>query len=98
MISVWFVASDGTRQEVKVENGRVKDELRLPESVDELRLKIAASAPLDTVLVNVTVTDRSPSRAQAIADAVGRQFANRDDIKVPAGVSAAMPATGPPRS
>src|SRR4051794_1807999 len=82
---------------------RVKDELRLPESVQELSKKITASAPLDTVLVNVTVTDRSPARAQAIADSVGRQFTVRvNELETPQGanvspvkVSVAQPPTLP---
>lgn len=67
---------------------RVKDELHLPQSVDELRSEISATAPLDTVLVDVTVTDASPQRAAAIAGSVGRQFANRvNELETPQGQS-----------
>jgi succinoglycan biosynthesis transport protein ExoP len=82
---------------------RVKDELHLPESVTHLRAEISASAPLDTVLVDVTVSDPSPGRARAIADSLGRQFANRiNELETPQGqktspvkVSVAQPPTLP---
>ncbi|MEU9389984.1 Wzz/FepE/Etk N-terminal domain-containing protein [Streptomyces sp. NPDC048324] len=44
-------------------------ELGLPTTSDHLAKKINATAPLDTTLVDIKVTDRSPVRAQAIADA-----------------------------
>jgi capsular exopolysaccharide synthesis family protein len=37
--------------------------------------EVSASAPLNTVLVNVHVTDTSPQRAQAIANALSDEFA-----------------------
>jgi succinoglycan biosynthesis transport protein ExoP len=49
-------------------------ELRLSKSVQGVQDAISASVPTDTVLLNVKVTDRSPRRAKAIADAIGRQF------------------------
>ena len=39
-----------------------------------LARKISASAPLDTVLINVSVTDESPDQARRIANAVAEQF------------------------
>jgi capsular exopolysaccharide synthesis family protein len=36
--------------------------------------EVSATAPANTVLLNVTVTDRSPLRAQAIAAGIGRTF------------------------
>lgn len=82
---------------------RVKQDLQLPETTDKLRKEITASAPLDTVLVNVTVTDSSPTRAAAIADDVGRQFAERvNELETPQGgavspvkVSVAQPPSVP---
>lgn len=82
---------------------RVKDELRLPEPVERLRSEISATAPLDTVLVDVTVSDPSAARAAAIADSLGRQFANRvNELETPQGqsvspvkVSVAQPPTVP---
>jgi succinoglycan biosynthesis transport protein ExoP len=49
-------------------------QLGLRDSVPQLQAKIQASVPADTVLINVTAKDRSPPRAKAIADAVGRHF------------------------
>ena len=43
-----------------------------PESIAD---EISASAPLNTVLINIDVTDTSPSRAQKIANAVSDEFA-----------------------
>jgi succinoglycan biosynthesis transport protein ExoP len=51
-------------------------QLGLPESVAQLQGKIRASVPKDTVLINVTVKDRSPRRARAIANAVAEQFSS----------------------
>jgi succinoglycan biosynthesis transport protein ExoP len=51
-------------------------QLGLRDSVRKLQGEISASVPTDTVLINVTVKDRSPRRAKAIADAVGNQFAS----------------------
>jgi capsular exopolysaccharide synthesis family protein len=41
----------------------------------QIAKEITATAPLNTVLVNVSVNDTSPQRAQAIANAVSDQFA-----------------------
>jgi polysaccharide biosynthesis transport protein len=48
--------------------------LHLPQTPSELGAKVSASAPLNTVLINVTVRDRSPAQAKAIADAVSLSF------------------------
>ena len=53
----------------------VRTQLQLPYSLKQLTSKVSASAPLDTVLVNIVVTDSSPERARAVASAVARQFA-----------------------
>ena len=52
----------------------VIEALDLPYSPQELAKKITASAPLQTVLINVSVRDSSPYRASQIANALGRQF------------------------
>ena len=52
----------------------VIEKLGLQMSSSELSDKIAASAPLGTVLINITVTDVSGIRAAAIANAVAVQF------------------------
>ena len=52
----------------------VIEELGLQMSSSELAGKISSSAPLGTVLINIDVTDYSPVRAAAIANAVAVQF------------------------
>jgi polysaccharide biosynthesis transport protein len=53
---------------------RVITQLRLRDSVQHLQSEMRASNPARTVLVDVTVSDRTPARAQAIANALGAQF------------------------
>ncbi|TFV53713.1 polysaccharide biosynthesis tyrosine autokinase [Blastococcus sp. TF02A-35] len=53
---------------------RVIDRLGLEDSAEHLRDRISATAVTGTVLIDVTVTDESPERAQRIADAVGAEF------------------------
>ena len=48
--------------------------LGLKTNYSELASRVKASAPLDTVLLNVSVLDESKTRAAQIANAVGRQF------------------------
>ena len=48
--------------------------LKLDMSASELAKQISSSAPLGTVLINIRVSDSSPIRASAIANAVGIQF------------------------
>jgi len=55
-------------------SARVVQRLRLDMSPAQLRSEITATAVANTVLIDVTVTDPSPSRARDIADAVGRDF------------------------
>lgn len=52
----------------------VIQQLGLHTTADILGKKVAASVPLDTVLIDVTVDDGNPKDAARIADAVGRQF------------------------
>jgi polysaccharide biosynthesis transport protein len=50
-----------------------------------LQTKISANAPLNTVIIKVTVQDESPEQARAIANSVGKQFAKLvDEIERPA--------------
>jgi receptor protein-tyrosine kinase len=53
---------------------RVIDQLHLHLSPTELRQEITATPAPETVLIDVTVTDPSPERAQQIADSIGTQF------------------------
>ena len=48
--------------------------LKLKDEYAELAKRVKASAPLDTVLINVAVSDASPKLAAKIADAVGAEF------------------------
>lgn len=52
----------------------VKEQLGIKQSYQELASRVKASAPLDTVLLNVSVMDESGERAASIANAIGRQF------------------------
>jgi len=63
---------------------RVIKQLRLPDSVGHLQSEISASVPADTVLIDLTVKDRSPTRAQAIAGALDAQFSSYlGDLETP---------------
>jgi succinoglycan biosynthesis transport protein ExoP len=78
-------------------------QLGLRESVPQLQAKIQASVPTDTVLLNVTVRDRSQQRAAAIANAVGEHFSAfvnrlespRGERRSPVKVSVTSPAGVP---
>ncbi len=48
--------------------------LNLTRTPEELARQISASAPLDTVLINIAVDDTSPVRARDIANAVSDEF------------------------
>ena len=62
----------------------VKLDLGSAESAEGIASKVAAGAPLDTVLINVSVVDRDPKRAQEIANSIGRVFpALVDQIEKP---------------
>lgn len=54
--------------------GPVIDELKLDTTPDRLASRIAATVPLDTVLIEVTVTDSTPEQAAKIANAIGAKF------------------------
>ncbi|GAA2527058.1 polysaccharide biosynthesis tyrosine autokinase [Rarobacter incanus] len=45
--------------------------LDLPYTVSELAAKVSANAPLNTVILEISATDTDPTRAAAIANAVG---------------------------
>ncbi|MFB7560938.1 polysaccharide biosynthesis tyrosine autokinase [Streptomyces brevispora] len=52
----------------------VVKELRLRTTPEELASRITAVAPLNTVLIDITVRDAKPARAARIANAVAEQF------------------------
>ncbi|GAB3196432.1 polysaccharide biosynthesis tyrosine autokinase [Geodermatophilus arenarius] len=55
---------------------RVVEQLGLPMSPEQLAAEVTATPVTDTVLIDVTVTDPSPQRAQQIADSIGAQFSS----------------------
>jgi polysaccharide biosynthesis transport protein len=64
----------------------VNDELGLSLSVDDFQGKVSAVRPEGTVLINVTVRDRSPELAKAIANALGKRFPSfLESLEVPRG-------------
>lgn len=52
----------------------VIEKLGLDISPEALSTRVKASAPLDTVLINVTVTDESPTQAARVANGLGDHF------------------------
>jgi capsular exopolysaccharide synthesis family protein len=52
----------------------VIQELRLPTTSAQLAGQVTIDSPLDTVLLNVSVSDSSPTRAAAIAQSIARHF------------------------
>lgn len=71
--------------------GRVIKRLSLRMSTTQLSQEITATAVVDTVLLNVTVTDPSPHQAQRIAYAVGSEFSAFATELEKADVSGASP-------
>jgi non-specific protein-tyrosine kinase len=55
--------------------GPVVRQLKLNLTAEQLAAKITATAPTDTVLVDLVVKDPSPTRARDVANAVSLQFA-----------------------
>jgi capsular exopolysaccharide synthesis family protein len=78
-------------------------ELRLPYTPDQLAGEITAESPLDTVLLDVSVSDPSPERAAAIANALAVAFPKfvdaletpRTGITSPVKVSVTQPSAVP---
>jgi succinoglycan biosynthesis transport protein ExoP len=66
----------------------VVDELDLPVSAADLTEMITATPLPDTVVLEVTVTDTSPERAQRIAGSVATQFVSRvQQLETPEGAA-----------
>ena len=70
----------------------VIDELGLDTTPSALASKISAESPLDTVLINITVTDTDAQRAADTANAVGASLTDVvvNDLEVPAGGGASL--------
>lgn len=81
----------------------VVDELELDVTAEQLSRQVSAASPLDTVLIEIAVTDTSPERAAAIANATAQSLATAvgeletpSDGKVsPVKVSVVSEATAP---
>ena len=82
-ISALATGSSFSQQRVKSYAQIINSPLTLNPVIERLQLditpaalaeQITASAPLDTVLIALTVTDSNPNRAAAIANAVAEQF------------------------
>lgn len=83
----------------------VIDELGLDETPAQLASRVEATTPLNTVLIDITVTDAEPERAAEIANAIASSFTsavqntierpvNEDDAS-PVQVTITQPATTP---
>jgi capsular exopolysaccharide synthesis family protein len=67
----------------------VIDQLKLGTTADDLAQHMAASNPLDTVLLDVSVTDTSPQRASDTANAVAKTFPGLvNELETPRGKTA----------
>lgn len=81
----------------------VVSDLGLEETPRELAERVSAEAPLDTVLINISVRDASPEQAARIANAVGESFTTviteleepTDDGSSPVRISTVDPASVP---
>ncbi|MCW3101419.1 MAG: putative tyrosine-protein kinase [Chthonomonadaceae bacterium] len=64
----------------------VRTDLGLSRSPEAIASEVSATAPLDTVLLNVSVKDRDPAVAQQIAASIGRVFPDLvDELEAPTG-------------
>lgn len=68
-------------------------ELNLPETSIQLSKQVTTTVPLDTVVMDVSVTDTSPTQAAAIANAIGKQMSAAITNLSPAGEAAGKTAT-----
>jgi capsular exopolysaccharide synthesis family protein len=83
--------------------GPVVRDLRLPMTSEALAAEITASNPLDTVLIQISVTDSDPKKAALLANAVAEQFGQVvEELERPPGggdspvkVSVTQPAAAP---
>ncbi|MDH2387745.1 polysaccharide biosynthesis tyrosine autokinase [Streptomyces sp. HNM0663] len=77
--------------------GPVVRDLKLSTTPEELASRITADAPLDTVLINITVRDADPKRAAEIANAVAASFsAVVERLETPKPVGSRRDADAPP--
>jgi succinoglycan biosynthesis transport protein ExoP len=84
---------------------RVIDELKLDTTAASLASRVSAESPLNTVLIDITVTDDDPKRAAAIANSVGKntsyvvtnKLENSEGGASLVNVQTIQPATAPSR-
>lgn len=99
-----YLGSNFTQQRVKSYSqlletpkvlGPVVDKLQLNTTAEQLAGQVSATVPLDTVLIEVTVTDHSPQQAALIAKTLGETFpATIDELeKVAAGKASPVKVT-----
>lgn len=71
---------------------RVIDQLGLDTTADKLRPAVSATSPLNSVIISVTVADRDPTTAAAIANSVGTNFSEVvvNTLERPEGNSASL--------
>lgn len=71
---------------------RVIEQLALDQTSNGLATQIQASSPLNTVLIQIVVTDSDPKAAAEIANAVGSNFAEVvvNDLEKPEGEAASL--------
>jgi capsular exopolysaccharide synthesis family protein len=83
--------------------GPVVRDLRLPTTAKALAGEVTATNPLDTVLIQIAVTDSDPKRAATLANAIAEQFGQVvEELERPPGggdspvkVSVTQPAVAP---
>lgn len=62
----------------------VIEDLGLEERAESLSVRVSANSPLNTSLINITVTDQNPAIAAAIADAIAQRFVSMiGDLETP---------------
>ncbi|GAA1059359.1 polysaccharide biosynthesis tyrosine autokinase [Agromyces bracchium] len=71
---------------------RVVEELGLEATSGELSASVEASSPLNTVLIDIAVTDSDPEQAAEIANSIGSNFADVvvNDLEKPEGDAASL--------
>ncbi|HTY72117.1 MAG TPA: polysaccharide biosynthesis tyrosine autokinase [Actinomycetes bacterium] len=102
-LSSAFQGSSFTQQRVKsyadivstpIVTSPVIKQLHLSVSDDQLASQISATNPLDTVLLNISVSDHDPRQAQRIANAVAVQFTQVvSRLETPSGSTPLVTAT-----
>ena len=91
LLAQQVVASYATLASTDYVLDRVSDELHLTGSRDALTNQLTATVEQSTSVIDLTVTDRSPARAAAIANSVAGQMSGAVDRLTPTSGTAASP-------